>query len=72
MKKKYAELDERLDRMKALGISRQSRESLSDLVDLAGLNPNDTFDPYELEGILSNYSDSQSSVEWIRDIRNET
>ena len=72
LEKKYAKLDERLDRMEALEISSQSRDSLSDLADLAGFNTSDTFDPYELEGILSNYSDSQSSTDWIQDVRNET
>lgn len=46
-----------------------SRESLSDFADLSGIDSDASFNPYELEGILSDYSDAQSSAEWVRSVR---
>ncbi|MDE0266597.1 MAG: hypothetical protein OXI27_07475 [Thaumarchaeota archaeon] len=46
-----------------------SRGSLSDFADLSGIDPDAPFNPYELEGILSDYSDTQSSAEWVRSVR---
>ena len=46
-----------------------SGESLSAFADLSGIDPDAPFNPYELEGILSDYSDAQSSAEWVRSVR---
>ena len=35
----------------------------------AGCVPDGTANPAELEGMLSNHSDEESSVDWIRAIR---
>ena len=48
---------------------RRDRDALSKFADLLGIDPDAPVDPYELEGILSDYSDDQSSAEWVRSVR---
>ena len=71
LEERFAELEDRHNRVLTQHTNGQSSESLSDLVDLFGIDPNTPFDPQDLEGILSEYSDDLSSMEWVRSVRDD-
>lgn len=54
------------------GIVAQNSESVTELAHICEIDENTIYDPNELEGILSAYSDSQSSVEWVRSVRDNS
>ena len=53
-------------------IVAQNSESVKELARICKIGENAIYDPRELEGILSAYSDSQSSVEWVRSVRDSS
>ena len=48
---------------------RQNNESVKELARLCNIDENDFHDPREPEGMLCDYAGSESSVEWVRSIR---
>ena len=51
---------------------KQNDESIKELERICQIDDASDYDPRELEGILAPYSDSESSVEWIRSVRDRT
>ncbi len=72
LEEKYEELKDRYNRMTIQDMDRQSKEAIQDLEDIFGIDFDDIFGPYEVEGMLSDYSDDQSSMEWVRSVRSGT
>ena len=50
---------------------QNQKKTLSDLANLFGVDSSVPFNPHALESSLSDYSDGQSSTEWIRAIRDD-
>lgn len=49
----------------------QSRQRRKDIERIWGLDENKSVDPRKLEGILAEYSDSKSSAERVREVRDD-
>ena len=71
-KKKLREFESQIHEMFMQSIIAQNSESVKELASICKIDENAVYDPRELEGILSTYSDAQSSVEWIRSVRDSS
>ena len=69
LEEKISELENQNHELFMQNIIAQNTESVKELARTCEINENIVYDPKELEGILSKYSDSQNSVEWVRDVR---
>lgn len=53
----------------AQNMIRESEKNANELRRIFGIARTERVEPSEVEGILADYSDSQSSVEWVRSVR---
>ena len=71
-KKKLHEFESQSHELFMQSIIAQNNESVKELARICKIDENAVYDPRELEGILSAYSDAQSSVEWVRSVRDSS
>ena len=69
LEEKISELENQNRELFMQSIIAQNTESVKELARMWEIDENVVYDPRELEGILSEYSDSQNSAEWVRDVR---
>ena len=69
LEEKISELENQNHELFMQSIIAQNTESVKELARTWEIDENIVRDSRELEGILSEYSDSQNSVEWVRDVR---
>ncbi len=69
LEEKISELENQNRELFMQSIIAQNTESVKELARTCEIDENIVYNPRELEGILSKYSDSQSSAEWVRDVR---
>ena len=50
-------------------IAHINKYGIKELERIFGINPNEKFNPKDAEGCLAEYADSESSVEWVRNVR---
>ena len=51
-------------------IAHVNKYGIKELERIFGIDPNEKINPNDAEGCLAKYADSESSVEWVRDVRN--
>lgn len=68
---KLQTLQSRNDELLMQSMLEQNERARKDLERIWGLDRNKPCDPKKVEGILADYSDSESSVEWVRDVRDD-
>lgn len=69
LEEKVSELENQNHELFMQSIIAQNTESVKELARTWEIDENIVHDSRELEGILSEYSDSQNSAEWVRDVR---
>ena len=72
LEEKTSELENQNHELFVQSITAQNTESVKELTRIWEIDENTVYDPSKLEGILSQYSDSQNSVEWVRDVRDSS
>ena len=69
LEEKISELENQNHELFMQNIIAQNTESVKELARMWEIDENIVHDSKELEGILSECADSQNSVEWVRDVR---
>ena len=69
LEEKASELENQNRELFMQSIIAQNAESVKELARTCEIDENVVYDPRELEGSLSTYSDSQDSMEWVRAVR---
>ena len=71
-KKKIRELELQYQKLFVQDILAQNDKGIKNLLRLSQSDEGSEYDPKDLEGILAPYSDTESSVEWIRAVRDSS
>ena len=70
LKENQQNLEKQINDLFIQNMTRQNDQSIKELEEIFDIDPDSVYDINKLEGILSDYSDSQTSTEWVRSVRN--
>jgi len=69
LEERQRRIEDQNRKMLAQNMIMESEKNAAELRRIFGIDRTERVEPSEIEGILADYSDSQSSVEWVRSVR---